>query len=216
MENPVRIPIKVQRTPIIIDRIPWEEVYEKFVNLIRFSASSVYNQFKTVDTDDLFQEGQLILYRCWTLYGDRGWEQFTPIFKASLWRKLREISGKKRHFTVDLDTLSETGSEPGYDIDFDTNLDDEEKLTRLAESLRDNPVALTILREFLNPSERTIWESEMEIARKATLRDQNYNVMVPISVTPSKKTIKRGMEISQVKFDKGWNELKSAMKEIYK
>ena len=206
----------VQRTPIIIERLPWAEVYEKFVSLIRYAASSVYNQFKTVESEDLFQEGQLILYRCWTLYGDRDWNQFTPMFKASLWRKLREISGKKRHYTIDLDTMAESGFEPGYDVDFDTNIDDEEKLTRLAESLRDNPIALTILKEFLRPSERTLWESKMEIARKEMLRSQNYNVLVPTEIGPTKKSIKRGMGISQLKFDQGWNDLKTAMKEVYK
>lgn len=206
----------VTRSPIIIERLPWNEVYDKFVSLIKFAARSVFNQFKTVEAEDLFQEGQLILYRCWTLYGDKGWNEFTPIFKASLWRKLREISGKKHHYTVDFDTLIEEGDEPGYTTDFDTNLDDEEKLTRLAESLRDNPIALTILREFLNPSERTLWEGKMEIARKEMLRAQNYNVMIPKTISPSRKAIKRGMEISQLKFDQGFDALKKAAKEIYK
>ena len=206
----------MNRVPIMVQRLPWDEVYEKFVALIKFAAGSVYNQFKTVDSEDLFQEGQLVLYRCWTLYGDKDWEQFAPIFKASLWRKLRELSGKRHHYTVDLDTLTENGAEPGYDVDFDSSIDDEEKLTRLAESLRDNPVALTILREFLNPSARTLWEGEMEIARKNMLKSQNYNVFVPVGIAPTKKTIKRAMEIPQIKFDQGWNELKAAMKEIYK
>ena len=157
-----------------------------------------------------------MLYRCWTLYGNKGWEQFAPMFKASLWRKLREISGKKHHYTVDFETLMDNGEEPGYETDFDESIDDEEKLTRLAESLRDNPIALTILREFLNPSERTLWEGKMEIARKETLRNQNYNVLVPKTLSPSRKAIKRGMEISQVKFDKGMDDLKEAMRAIYK
>lgn len=210
-----REPIKITRNPVFAERLPWEEVYEKFISLIKYAAGSIYNQFKTVEFEDLFQEGQLMLYRCWTLYGDKSWEEFTPIFKASLWRKLRELSGRKRHYTVDLDSLTELGAEPGYETDYDANIDDEEKLTRLAESLRDNPVALTILREFLHPSERTIWETKMEIARKTTLRDQNYNVMVPTTLTPNKKLIRRGMEISQLKFDQGFNRLKAAVKEVY-
>ena len=56
----------------------------------------------------------------------------------------------------------------------------------------------------------------MEVARKEMLRSQNYNVMVPKNVSPSKKAIKRGMEISQVKFDQGFDALKAAMKEVYK
>ena len=216
MENPIkRTPIKVERKPIIIERLPWEEVYNKYVNLIKFAASNVFDTFKTIEPEDLYQEGQIILYRCWILYGDRDWTQFSAIFKASLWRKLRELSGKRRPLTIDFDTLIDSGAEPGYEKDIDLQIEDEEKLTKLAESLRDNPVALTILREFLNPSERTIWEGKMEIARKKTLKNQGYNVTVPKSIIPNKKTIKRGMEIPQTVFDKGYKQLKSEMKIIY-
>lgn len=216
MENPIkRTPIKIKRTPIIIERLPWDTIYEKFINLIKFAASSVFNTFKTIETEDLFQEGQLILYKCWIMYGDRDESQFSSIFKASLWRKLRELSGKKHHFTVDFDTLAENGEEPGYENDFDLQIDDEEKLTRLAEKLRENPIALTILREFLNPSERTLWEIKMEIARKKTLKNQNYRVVIPTTISPSKKTIQRGMDISKVLFNKEFELLKEAVKEIY-
>ena len=216
MENPIkRTPIKIKRTPVIIERLPWSNIYEKFINLIKFAASSVFNTFKTIETEDLFQEGQLILYKCWIMYGDRDEAQFSALFKAALWRKLRELSGKKQHFTIDFDTLAENGEELGYETDIDLQIDDEEKLTRLAEKLRDNPIALTILKEFLKPSERTIWEIKMEIARKQTLKNQNYHVIVPKTISPSKKTIQRGMDISKALFNQEFEILKEAVKEIY-
>lgn len=216
MEQVTRIPIKVERIPIMKERLDWDSVYDKFVNYIKFAASSVYNQFQTESAEDLFQEGQLVMYRCWLLYGDKSIEEFGPIFKASLWRKLREISGKKYHPTVDFDTLTEAGAEPGYEKDIDAEIDESERFHKLVDMLSDQPIALTILKEFIAPGDRTLWEAQMECARKKMLQNQNYAVVVPSSVQPTKKTIRRGMEISMAKFDQHFAILKNAMREVYK
>ena len=107
-----------------MERLSWDDVYEKFVKLIKFAAKNVYNTFQTESAEDLFQEGQLVLYRCWLFYGDKDMSNFSTIFKSALWRKLREISGRKRHFTVDFETMSEKGLEPGYEPDYDVKIDD--------------------------------------------------------------------------------------------
>lgn len=214
--TPMRVPIKIERIPIQENRLPWDDVYDKFVNYIKFAASSVYNQFQTESAEDLFQEGQLVMYRCWLLYGDKSIEEFGPIFKASLWRKLREISGKKYHPTVDFDTLTEAGVEPGYEKDIDAEIDESERFHKLVDMLADQPIALTILKEFIAPGDRTLWEAQMECARKKMLQNQNYAVVVPSSVQPTKKTIRRGMEISMAKFDQHFAILKNAMREVYK
>lgn len=216
MKQVTRIPIKVERIPIMKERLDWDSVYDKFVNYIKFAASSVYNQFQTESAEDLFQEGQLVMYRCWLLYGDKSIEEFGPIFKASLWRKLREISGKKYHPTVDFDTLTEAGVEPGYEKDIDAEIDESERFHKLVDMLSDQPIALTILKEFIAPGDRTLWEAQMECARKKMLQNQNYAVVVPSSVQPTKKTIRRGMEISMAKFDQHFAILKNAMREVYK
>lgn len=214
--TPMRVPIKIERIPIMKERLDWDSVYDKYVNYIKFASSSVYNQFQTESAEDLFQEGQLMMYRCWLLYGDKPMEEFGPIFKASLWRKLREISGKKHHTTVDFDTLTEAGVEPGYEKDIDAEIDESERFQKLVDMLSDQPIALTILKEFIAPGDRTLWEAQMERARKEMLQNQNYAVMVPVSVQPTKKTIRRGMEISMAKFDQHFAILKNAMREVYK
>lgn len=216
MATPTRVSIKVNRIPIMKERLVWDEVYEKYVNYVKFASSSVYNQFQTESAEDLFQEGQLMLYKCWLMYGNKSLDEFGPIFKASLWRKLREISGKKQHNIVDFDTLIEAGAEPGYEKDLDAEIDDSNKLHKLVDMLSDQPIALTILREFISPSDRTLWETQMERARKQTLQNQNYAVVVPSSLQPTKKTIRRGMEISMAKFDQYFAILKDAMRQVYK
>lgn len=214
--TPTRVPIKIERIPIMKERLDWDEIHEKFVNYIKFAARSIYNQFQTESTDDLFQEGQLLMYRCWLLYGNKPIEEFGPIFKASLWRKLREISGKKRHSTVDFDTLIEAGLEPGYEKDIDNEIDESNRFHQLIDRLSEQPIALTILKEFIAPGDRTLWEMQMEQARKQTLHNQNYAVVAPNSIQPSKKTIRRGMEISMSKFDQHFAILKNIMRDIYK
>lgn len=213
--TPVRTPISVSRIPIQNNRLEWDEVYEKFVNYIKFASSSTYNQFQTESAEDLFQEGQLVLYRCWLLYGNKGWDDFTPMFKASLWRRLREFSGKKRHFTVDFDTLIECGAEPGEEKDLDADIDEKMRFQKLTELLADQPVALTILKEFVSPGDRTLWECQMEYARKEMMKSQNRHVIVPSSVQPTPKVIRRGMEISIAKFDQHFAILKDAMRQVY-
>lgn len=215
MSKEIHTPIRITRTPIIVERLPWDEVYEKFVKLIRFAAKNVNNTFHTEGVEDLFQEGQIVLYRCWLFYGDKDMSNFSTIFKAALWRKLREISGKKRHFTVDFETMTEKGLEPGYEPDFESQIDDSLNLQKLADLLKDKPVAMTILKEFISPGERTLWESRMDFARKETLKNQNYSISLPSSVIPNRKTIRRGMEIGEVKFNQAFNELKTAMRQVY-
>ena len=214
--TPTRVSIKVERFPIQENRLPWDEVYEKYVNYIKFASNSVYNQFQTESPEDLFQEGQLVLYNCWILYGNKSWEDFGCMFKASMWRRMREVSGKKRHFTIDFDALIEAGAEPGYEKDLDTEIDEQNRFQKLVELLSDQPIALTILKEFISPSDRTLWEAQMEHARKSTLQNQNYAVVVPSSIQPTKKTIWRGMEISKSKFDEHFAILKGIMRQVYK
>ena len=63
-----RVPITgVQRTPILLEELNWGEVYEKLVNYIKFAAKQVSDQYNTggwQNVEDLFQEGQLLLYNC--------------------------------------------------------------------------------------------------------------------------------------------------------
>lgn len=212
-----RTPIIIQRVPITIQRIPWDEVYDKFIKLIYFAARQVFNQYHTEPIEDLEQEGQLILYRCWLLYGDRSWEDFTPAFKASLWRKLREVSRKLRP-TPDLETMTEYGDEPNIEIDFDTMLEDNIKLRKIYNMIGDYPLVKTIFQEFMSPSEETVWEGKMDWARKHMLMSLGHNVIVPKSVLITKKAIKRMLNKKGVlcsEIDKAISKLQAILADVY-
>ena len=183
------------------------------MNYIKYAASVTFNQFKTESAEDLFQEGQLVLYRCWSLYRNEKSEcDLHKLIKTSIWRKLQEVSGKHRFNTVDIPTLQECGHEPGYETDWDTPIDEQNNLQKVAQLLVDEPIALTILKEFINPSARTLW---MDMERKAMLRAQGYEVVVPLTIQPTKRAIQRAMEISPSKFEWHFKTFKEALDVVY-
>lgn len=196
-------------------RPPWEDVYTKYVNYIKFAASQTYYKYRSVEPEDLFQEGQLVMYRCWLLYGNKSESDFKSMMTASVWRKLKDLSKKRRIYGTDLDTLQEYGIEPSQEYDWDTPMDIEDKLQQVANLLIDEPIALTLLREYVNPSPRTIWEAKMDLERKAMIKAQGANIAVPSSVQSSKRAIRRAMGLSQAKFDIHFRILKRAMCKVY-
>ena len=223
----IRVPITgIERVPVIgIKRVPirtqpvqelnWDEIYEKLVNYIKFAAAQVASQYNTGSvnsSEDLFQEGQLLLYYCYTIYKDRSIDEFMALFKASLWRKLREIGKKKEFIQVDI----EDAYDLGYNDDAVDKMYQEYKLQETASLLKQSPIALTILKEFINPSSRTVWEAEMDVARRQTLKEQNYNISVPKSIQIKGVHIQRALEIPKMKFQEYLKEVKTVVNKVYK
>lgn len=221
----IRVPIVgITRIPVVgIERIPitgcqlnWDEVYEKYVNYIKFAAKQVSEQYQTgavQSAEDLFQEGQLILYNCWTLYGLKDLAEFGAIFKASLWRKLREIGKKQQNTPLQVDI--EDAYDIGYSDDVVEDIYEEYKLQQIAEMLANKPIALTILKEFINPSKRTIWEASMDVARKQTLKEQEQLYSAPKTVVIKGVHIQRALEIPKVSFSENLKIVKDALSSVY-
>lgn len=228
---PQRTPIVgIQRVPIVgIERMPivgvyqdndtgeelqWDDIYEQLVNYIKFAAKQVAEQYQTgvvQSAEDLFQEGQLLLYHCYTIYKHKSMNQFNALFKASLWRKLREIGKKKTFIQVDI----EDAYDIGYSDDVVNDLYNEYKLQQVAEMLESSPIALTILKEFINPSSRTIWEASMDVARKSMLKEQNYSIAVPKSIMIKGVHIQRALEIPKSKYMENFKVMKNIVSLVY-
>ena len=229
---------EIQRVPIIgLKRVPitskaeeelnWDEVYKKLVNYIKFAAKQVADQYQTgvVNTaEDLFQEGQILLYNCYLTYIHKNISEFTAIFKTSLWRKLREFGVKSNPVYKagsDSENVSvtmvdiEDAYDLGYSEDVIEDLYNEYKLQQVAELLDGYPIAMTILKEFLSPSSRTIWEAEMDIARKEMLKAQNYSVAVPKSIVIRGIHVQRALGISKEKFKQNYKLMKESVAKIY-
>ena len=217
--NPIvgvsRIPIvDIVRTPITGVLLKWDDVYSSLVNYIKFASKQTFQQNSSSainSAEDLFQEGQLLLYHCFSLYNDRPAEEFNALFKASLWRKLREVCNKKAFIQVNL----EDAYDLGYSQDVVEDLYNEYKLQQIAEMLEKSPIALTIFKEFINPSSRTLWEAEMDIARKMMLKEQDYKISIPRTVHIKGTYIQRALEIPKVKFNEQLKLVKQCVSEVY-
>lgn len=209
----------IKRTPILGEETPteelnWDDLYGALVNYIKFASKQVAGQFSSntlFTAEDYFQEGQLLLYHCYMLYKHKPMNEFCALFKASLWRKLREIGGKKGFIQVDI----EDAYDMGYTEDVVENMYSEYKLKQVAEMLKESPIALTIFKEFINPSSRTLWEAEMDMARKSMLKSQNYKISVPKTVQIRGVFIQRALEIPKTEFNEHFKFVKKCVCCIY-
>lgn len=205
---------EVERKAIIKDKLSWDDVYNKLVNYIKFASKQTALQYDSGmynSSEDLFQEGQLLLYHCYTKYSDRGLDEFCTLFKTSLWRKLRELCSKKTLVQVDISDAYDLGLN-------DSVLDElsyESKLHQIAMLLKENPIALTIFKEFVNPSSRTLWEAEMGLNRRQTVKDQGAKISVPHSINVRSSHIQKAMEITQKEYRDSFNLVKEVVAKVY-
>lgn len=219
----IRIPITgINRMPIVGiptedtgEELSWDEIYEQLVNYIKFAAKQVSGQYQTgvvYSAEDLFQEGQLVLYDCYLKYKHKPMNQFSALFKTSLWRKLRELGRKPQFIQVNI----EDAYDIGYSDSVVEELYEEYKLQQLAEMLESQPIALTILKEFINPSSRTVWEAKQDVARKEMLKSQNFNISVPKSVSIKGVHIQRALEIPKTTFTENFKIVKNLVNQVYR
>ena len=104
----------------------------------------------------------------------------------------------------------------GYSEDVVNDMYEEYKLQQVVELLENDEIAITILKEMINPSNRTLWEAEMDLARKKMLKEQNYSIAVPQSVTIKGVHIQRALEITKVKYKQEVGIIKDIMNKVYK
>lgn len=217
----VRTPIiGIKRTPVITgitsskEELQWDDIYTSLVNYIKFAAKQVSSQSNNStlhSAEDLFQEGQLLLYRCFNLYKHKDINEFKALFKSSLWRRLRDLGGRKAPIQVDI----EDAFDVGYTGSVVEDLYNEQKLQQVADMLESSPIALTIFKEFVNSSKRTLWEAEMDVARRMTLKDQNFKVSIPSTITVKGVHIQRAMELPKGKFNEQLKLVKDCVAKVY-
>lgn len=204
----------MKRTPIIVPTLSWEEIYDKFVNLIKYASGQVIQNTNSglISSEDLFQEGQLLLYECFMKYGNKSMEEFTYLFKASLWRKLRDVCNKESKWVlVDI----EDAYDIGYTDEVVENMYENYLYQQVAEILKDSPIALTIFKEFVNPSLRTVWEAKMDVARKEMSKLQGKLKYSPNNVVINKTHIQKALEVSTRVFNENFNMVKDAVSVVY-
>ena len=186
-ESRLRVPIQTANK--------WEDVYNKYIKYIRYAASHTFSDNCTMSHEDLFQEGQIVLYRCYITYSDRPDAEFGKLFKSSLWRELRKLANRSTVPTVDIESVMDIDL-TGYTEDIDESIYDSCYIDQVRQLIAGSDIAVQIFNEIINPSENTLFEAEMDVARRETLRAQGHKVLVPHSVRATHRHIRMAQGLS--------------------
>lgn len=209
-----------ERTPVVVrepifwaEKLDWDTVYDKLDNYIKFAAKQVSSNSlsSVISAEDLYQEGLLLLWECFDKYKHKPQSEFETIFKTSLWRKVRGLAYKPEFLGVELDTAYDLG----YDEDTIANLYENFKLQEVVSMISSNQIALNILKEILYPSSRTIWEINVDIARKETLRSLGHKVHVPQQVEVSAKILQRSLGLTEREYLDNMALIKDSVYQVY-
>ena len=215
----LREPIIGLRTPIKLEDVAdpnmcWDTQYKKLNNYIKFVAGQVVSGLTSsmMSSEDLYQEGLILLYTCFDKYKLKTESEFHAIFKASCWRLLKGFCYKKKEFqTVDLDEVFDTG----YNDNVIADIYDEYRLQQVVDLLEGNQNALDIFREILNPSEKTWWEAEMDFSRKEMLKSQGKRVSMSSELEIKPAILRRSLGLSEVEFTTAFKLVQSGVYAVY-
>ena len=213
----LRVPITGLRVPIHLgEPLDWDEQFAKFENYIKFAAKQTFegtpNSFYS--SEDLYQEGLLLMWQCFEKYKYKPEKEFQYLFKSSLWRKLREKVNKPNLETDDIDGLYDS-EDIGYTED---NLDDifeEYRMKQVRELLSGNPTALVILEELVNPSEVTMNECDKDRNRKEMLKNQGKIIQLATTVEITGTHIQRALHLSEEVYKENFKLIQGAIYEVY-
>nr|P03048.1 RecName: Full=RNA polymerase sigma GP28 factor [Bacillus phage SPO1]CAA24664.1 gp28 [Bacillus phage SPO1] len=201
-------------------KLKWEDVYEQFKNLITFAARQQMEN-NGADTmmsrQDLEQEGLLKLYDCWEKWcfkENKQMDEFGPIFRKSLFRKVKQSGGTGRALGFvaidDEDNPLENMLKDENTVDVVEKIHFSEGLEKLKETL-ESDIAKSLLEELINPSDQTIYNVLIDIERKKMLKSQGHRVNVPKDTTVRMKHIDQTLGISNKQYD---SELKKFVKRL--
>jgi hypothetical protein len=209
--------------------LTFEETTSKFSNLIHFVTRKYIPNSQAYDRNDFYQDSLIVLYKCWNRYRDKPIEEFKTIFSVSLKRLLcnKIKKGNLDSNQVSYNNLVQLDDGEISDSEYEDSkgkLDDnlnniyvQEGLLQLQELLSGNIVASAILEELLSPSDRTIWELNMDKARKKMLHDQGHSeVRVTRSMNLRMHHIARSLGISINDLNKGLKEIREQAYNVFK
>lgn len=196
-------------------KLSWEAVLEQFENLIKFASKQQIMRNPTmndtmVSAEDLYQEGLIKLYDCWVKWcveEDKDMDEFGPIFRTSLFRRMRHTT--KRFLYVDIDDVSYTLE--GEEMTLIDDMHKEHMINSLRDSL-DSPIAKKVFSEIVQPSDRTMYEMMADRARKTMLKSQGKRVNVPKSVEIRMKHISKSLNLTKKQYDNAMSEIKKKAK----
>lgn len=219
----MRKAIHFTREPIHLDLLKWDDVYKVLNNYIKYASNQVActATSRYSISEDLYQEGLLLLYQLWEQYKYLSLSDFLAVSKASIWRKLRKTAWKPGLQFLEED--SEGDDSPSSSIvDLISSSDDSfstvyehYKEQEVLQRLEDNLVAKKIFLELLCPSQETLWQQQMDIARKETVKSMGYRINVPKTVDLKGIYIQKALKLSNKLFKENFRLLQSVVYDVY-
>lgn len=186
-------------------KITWDDALGQFDNLIKFAArQQVENRGSdnSVSAEDLYQEGLVKLWEChqkWCVERNKDMDEFGPIFRKSLFRKVKQTRRASGKGNVDLDDVAPFIQDPNTQ-DVVHTMHIKESLSNLAGMLSSD-ISRMVLQELIDPSARTIYEAIADHKRRQMLKSQGKRVNVPKDYTVRMKHIVRSLGITGKQYD---------------
>jgi hypothetical protein len=196
-------------------KLSWEQVLKQFDNLIKFAASQQVQNNRVdrmVSAEDLYQEGLIKLHQCWVKWCvERGkdMDEFGPIFRKSLFRRVKQSAGK-RQITIDLEDAANTIEDDNIDDPVERMYRD--NLIGHLNSLLVSETSRRILQELVTPSPRTLFEVWADRKRKEMIKSQGHRANIPQDNTIRMKHIQRALGITTKQYDNAMSEIREKAK----
>lgn len=218
-----RTPIRGERTPIVLnlrepihmnDPLNWDDVFAQYDNYVKFAAKQISEQNPgrmLTSAEDMYQDGLVLLWKCYEQYKYKPMSEFGYIFKASVWRLLRGIAAKIEPATDDLDTAFDVGVE---DDTWD-EMWEEYRIKQVIELLEGYPVAIQLLKEFISHSPGSLKECEQDMARKEMVKSLGKRVNVPTTLEIKGVHIQRALDLSKSIYNQNLRRLQQAVYQVY-
>lgn len=200
-------------------KLTWEMVVSQFESLIKFAARQQVENRGTdnsISAEDLYQEGMIKLHQCWQKWcveQGKDMDEFGPIFRTSLFRRVRQVGGK-RAMHIDLEDASNTLE--------DTSTEDpvermyvEHGINHL-KSILSSEISRNLLEDMIQPSARTLYEVWVDIKRKEMIKSQGYKTNIPTDTTVRMKHRVRSLGITNKQYDIAVAEIRSKAKQVLK
>ena len=197
------------------EELCWADVEKELKNLVKFVSKFYYQQKVHVDPsitpDDLFQIGMLKLFDCYMKYKHLDMEEFKKVTKVALYR---EVKGNcKTTINESLDSKTDDKKEIPTETEF-SNKELSKNIQTLHNSLK-RETSKNVLKELLNPSQRTIDIMLKDIEEKQAEAQQGKKVRVPKGTEIKKWHIRESLGLTQKQFDKALKEVRDKAFEIF-
>lgn len=219
----------------------FNKLVEKYESKIKVTANKYHHISRSMRTldyamneQDLFQEGELILFNCWKMYRCLPSHEFQIIFYKSLevglYKKAKSRLNDDYH--IELTTnyynskdkiqsndhpLSYRKLSKALSVSLYDQYKDEYELINLTKQIEKkikSKIGKAILYEFVNPSPRTVRNAIFDEKRKRMVKSQNKGNYVPKDITIQYQYIYQSLNITKTQFDYALREIKKVAREV--